>query len=277
MKNLKVVVTGAAGKFGTVVCKQLRADGTEFLAIDKEAKTDLYDIEVVDLLDAKATQRALKGADAVVHLGNHTDWHDASPQVVFNENVSMNMNVFQAAADKGLKRIIFASSIQAISGELPVMKRENQTLVVPSFPMDSDMPLHPRNPYALSKVLSERMLDYFSETFEMTCVSIRYPWLISVDGMSEAKKWVEGSENVYDGFAYLDFESAADLICRCLSADLSGHRSYFPASKDPLNEMTVNEVATQFMDGLELRKNLNEMDTLVDCSMIEREIGWRQP
>ena len=278
MKEMRIVVTGAAGKFGTAVCKQLESEEADFLAVDKQSNSDSGTrIKVADLLVREAAYEILDGADAVIHLANHPHWMDVSPQVVLNENVAMNMNVFQAAAELGVKRMVFASSIQAIDGEAPFHDREKQTSTFPYFPADSDTPLHPRNPYALSKVLSERMLDYFSEMFDMTCVSIRFPWLVEKDKMEFARQYTRGSRNPYDAFAYLPIESGADLACRCVRADLSGHTSYFPAAKDSLSEMTILEIASELLIGVELRKNPEEMDTLVDCSRIERETGWKQP
>ena len=69
--------------------------------------------------------------------------------------------------------------------------------------MDSEMPAIPRNAYAMSKQASEHLLQYFSKNKGMTCISIRYPWLLNADLLSKAK--AQGGirrGKCHDGYAY---------------------------------------------------------------------------
>ncbi|NIO15170.1 MAG: NAD(P)-dependent oxidoreductase, partial [Xanthomonadales bacterium] len=52
----------------------------------------------------------------MVHLANHPRPGRLPPQQLYGENVRMNMNVFQAAADVGVEQILYSSSVQAFAG-----------------------------------------------------------------------------------------------------------------------------------------------------------------
>jgi UDP-glucose 4-epimerase len=63
-----------------------------------------------DLTDYGQAVEVLTGADAVVHLANIPAPGLRTPSVTFNQNMTMNFNVFQAAAGLGLGRVVWASS-----------------------------------------------------------------------------------------------------------------------------------------------------------------------
>ena len=68
------------------------------------------------------------------------------------------MNVFQAAAESGVRKIVYASSIQAMAGS---RWGQNDTQPgVPYLPLDGETPQHPGNHYALSKCTGEMQLGY---------------------------------------------------------------------------------------------------------------------
>jgi nucleoside-diphosphate-sugar epimerase len=52
----------------------------------------------------------LQGVDAVVHLANIPAPEIHTPATTFNQNMTMNFNVFTAAAQAKLERVVWASS-----------------------------------------------------------------------------------------------------------------------------------------------------------------------
>ena len=139
---MKVLLTGAAGRIGFAVAQHLSGAGFDVRAADKVYRGDLpAPLEVVDLLDREVCYRLLEGVEAVVHLANHPGPRRDDPQKLYNENVSMNMNVFEAAAQMGVGKIVFASSIQAMT--LQRRERDGESLP-PSklayLPLDGDSP-----------------------------------------------------------------------------------------------------------------------------------------
>jgi nucleoside-diphosphate-sugar epimerase len=63
-----------------------------------------------DLTEYGQVLEVLKGVDAVIHLANIPAPGIYTPAVTFNTNMSMNFNVFHAAASCGLSRVVWASS-----------------------------------------------------------------------------------------------------------------------------------------------------------------------
>lgn len=276
---MKVLVTGAAGRLGSCVCRILYQEGIEFLAVDKVAGegTD-YPVEVVDLIDWQKCADLLVGVDVLAHFANHPNWDSGNPQEVYNENGKMNMNLFQAAAITGTKRIVFSSSVQVLDGQLPLKDRMQHPNFLPYIPLDSKMPAIPRNSYGLSKQAAENALKYFSETAGMSCVAIRFPLLVDSQTLKAA---IENGGmyrgNCYDGFTYLPVYSGAEAAVKAMTAELEGYHCYFVASKDNLEQRPALEIIEKELSHLPCHKPLDEMDTLVDCSSVIADLGWEQP
>jgi nucleoside-diphosphate-sugar epimerase len=101
-------VTGASGKAGRAVVQELVEHGYEISATDIATTRDDLEAGVVraDLTDYGQALETLKGASAVIHLANIPAPGLGTPAVTFNANVTMNFNVFLAAARLGLRRVV---------------------------------------------------------------------------------------------------------------------------------------------------------------------------
>ncbi len=275
---IKILVTGAAGRIGGPICQHLQASGFEVRAVDRAPNLSLpVRVEVVNLLDREACYRVIEGLDAVVHLANHSSYQSAQlPQTVFNENVAMNMNVFQAACDRGVKRILFSSSVQAFTvrhGPTPP-----ELLPGPSFPylpLDGKIPARSSNPYGLSKQVSEDMLRYFVSVYGVTAVAIRFPYVIDEETLRRIRERKGGHRfSAEEAFAYLYIEDAARLVEACLKADLKGYHPYFPAAQDVQVAADLPALLARHFNGTPWREGAPQ-NVLIDISDITRETGWR--
>ncbi|MDA0347327.1 MAG: NAD(P)-dependent oxidoreductase [Verrucomicrobia bacterium] len=276
---MNFLITGAAGRLGSCVCRILRARGLSFRAVDKVANSQTdFPIEVVDVQHRETCDKLLQGIDVLMHFANHANWNSSPAERLYIENATMNMNLFQAAADHGCGRIIFSSSIQVIDGQLPITDRLKHPKYVPYLPLDSEMPAIPRNSYALSKEAAERALKYFSETAGMTCIVIRYPLLVDskmLRSMHESGGMLRG--NAYDCFAYLPVYSGAEAAVLAATAAVSGFHNYFVASRDNLEQRAAREVIETELSHIPCKQPVETMVSLVDCSKVELELGWKQP
>ena len=234
---MKVVVTGAAGKLGGITCRELRAAGYDVTGLDQVADPDRSNpIRMLNLLDASAVKTASAGVEAVVHLANHPTAYGRVAQTVFNENTAMNFNVFEAARLAGVRRVVFASSVQAFRSERRL--RDGAPSRLPRLPLDGDIPASPTNPYGLSKMIGEDLLRYFAEDHSMTAVSLRLPSLLPkppavADGAPRPDTFLD------ECFTWLTFADAARCIRAVLATPLKGCRCYFPASPRPSAAGTV--------------------------------------
>jgi nucleoside-diphosphate-sugar epimerase len=206
-----------------------------------------------------------------VHLGNYSDMVISDVQKLFNENVAINMNVFQSAQETGVRHIVFASSIQVL-GTHSASDGELRTCV-PYLPLDGNAPANPDNAYALSKLVGEVMLQYFARA-HMKCVAIRYPWLIEPAKRNFNKRKSGCARKAEGVFSYLSFSDAADLIEAILGAPLPGFRIYMPAHPNNWLGQAAADVVRKYYPNVFLRRPLGEIKALIDISRIESETGW---
>lgn len=275
---MNVTLTGAAGRIGAAICRHLAEVGHTVKAVDQTYRNDLpIRPTVLNLLNPEAAYTACDGADCVVHLANHpryTGGGDA--QRVFNENVAVNMNVFQACAEMGVRRIVFASSVQVFAHSYGIRRPGPD---VPAYlPLDGHLPPNPGNPYALSKVCSESMLRYFTSEYAGLCgIAVRFPGIHLPGWTPWTYRGADGGASaVAEGFAFLHVTDAAALVAALVAADLPpGYRCYFPAARQPSCGRDVQELLRAHYAHTPLRKPADQMDSLVDLSELEREIGWQ--
>jgi nucleoside-diphosphate-sugar epimerase len=276
---MKITLTGAAGKLGSVACRLLAEAGHEVTATDAVYRADLpVRVQVADLRDGPSCFRLLEGAQAVVHLANH-------PQVVannvlgcFNDNVVVNMNIFEAARQVGVAKIVFASSVQVCSGARAPGDAEGRSGLL-YLPLDGAAPPNPGNPYALSKAVSEQMLAYYARQHGLSCVAVRFPALVEPEQLRRWRGFLRDDPAAYqnpdEGFAYLPYRDAAALLGAVLRADLPGFRTYLPAAADPLAPLPVAELIRRYFADVPLRRPIDQIAGLVDTSFLERETSWK--
>lgn len=272
---MKVTLTGAAGRVGSAVCGELAKAGHELRAVDKVVRRDLpVRVEPVNLLDRVACYGVLEGAEAVVHLANHPTVRGGDAQQVFNENVAVNMNVFQAAAELGVQKIIFASSVQVISGRL-FERDPDSCCLLPYLPADGDVPANPGNPYALSKHVSEVMLEYFARHHAMSCIAVRFPLMVTPE---MAARWRRNPGRPISGHdeahAWLYPADGGTLVEAILRASLPGFRVYLPSARSTGFSEPAAETIRERFAGIPLRQPLEQITSLVDISRITEETGW---
>lgn len=268
---MKIVVTGAGGRLGRYVVRELAGAGHEVTGIDKLAGGESpVRLLAVDLLDAPRVMAALAGAEAVVHLANHIDPTAAVPDPAYSENVVMNFNVFEAARVAGARRFIFASSVQAMTSDhRRSWVRDRSPLQW--LPLDGDHPAIPTNPYALSKAAGEDLLRYYVRKGGFSAVAIRFPKLTVEPPPPEGWQWDDA--RLDEAFTWLTFADAARLVGAALAAAPAGFRVYFPAAPRPWIAGEVEALRQRYFPEVPV-KGGGAVRSFVDCSAISRETGW---
>ena len=165
---MRILVTGASGRIGGYVVRELVSAGHSVTGVDVlSSEAGMSRFLRADLTDAGEVYQALAAAEAeaVVHLGAWANAGVVPDTRTYGDNVQGTFNVFQACADLGIQRVVSASSAQVygFAKELPVY-----------VPVDEAHPLRPANCYALSKVVGEQAADYFVERFGLTILSFRF-------------------------------------------------------------------------------------------------------
>jgi len=284
---MQITVTGAAGRFGQFVTNALLEAGHDVRAVDfRLDRHASFNVHVLNMLNREAAYAACDGAEAVVHLANYPDNHYRDAQNLFNENVAMNMNVFQAAAELGVRRLVFASSIQAIAGNRTGSADLDKPSCLAYLPIDGDLPATPGSSYALSKHVGEQMLRYYCDQFDITGFAVRFPFLLRPEWKSYQHRRksrtldeLSSRTRLDECFTYLPSADAAALVRQCLEAqrlDRSYH-CYLPACPDVAGNFDLPELIQQVYPNVPLKVPLDEMTRLVDTSRITAEVGWSPP
>ena len=112
---MQILVTGASGRIGRYVVKELVSAGHNVTGVDilsSEAKSSRF--LRVDLTDAGEVYQALRAAkaEAVIHLGAWANAGVVPDTRTYGDNVQGTFNLFQACADLGIQRVVSASSAQ---------------------------------------------------------------------------------------------------------------------------------------------------------------------
>lgn len=172
MPKRAYLVTGGAGFIGSHISERLVRDGHNVRVLDdfssgKESNLDSFrnDIEIIhgDIRNADVVKHATTGVDIVFHeaaLGS-VPRSVADPITTHEVNMTGTLNVFLAARDAGVKRVVYASS-SSVYGETPVL------------PKSEEMIPQPLSPYALSKLVGEHYSSVFKQVYGFEIVSLRY-------------------------------------------------------------------------------------------------------
>lgn len=147
----RVAVVGAGGYLGGRLVEHLRGAGTDTLAVSRQAPPWLgAGTAVVDLLHdpPDALDRALEGADAVVHVAGHDEVIAArEPERGLVETITMTQRVADAARRVGTPRVVYVSTVHVYGARLR-----------PGATITEDVVPEPRAPYALARLTSEHLL-----------------------------------------------------------------------------------------------------------------------
>ncbi|MBM3726907.1 MAG: SDR family oxidoreductase [Acidobacteria bacterium] len=167
------IVTGGAGFIGSTLVRQLLALGDgEVHVIDnlltgKEENLAEVRSQIVfhkaDIRDYSAIAAPMAGASTVFHLAAipsvPRSIHDPEPS--HEVNVNGTWNVFRAAKEGGVRRVVYAASSSAY-GDTEVL------------PKVESMQANPRSPYAAQKLMGEHYGSVFTSCFGLEVVSLRF-------------------------------------------------------------------------------------------------------
>jgi nucleoside-diphosphate-sugar epimerase len=246
---MKVSVTGASGRAGRAVVADLLEHGHLVLATDlalpAPGSLGKARFTRADLTDFGQAVEVLQGADAVVHLANIPAPGLRTPAVTFNENMTMNFNVFTAAAQQGPGRVVWASSETTLG--LPFD-------VPPQYaPVDENHYPFPTSTYALSKVASETVAGHVAQWSAIPFVALRFSNILGpADYQDFPSYWDDPQLRKWNLWGYIDERDAAAACRLALTADVSGSESYIIAAADTVMTRPSAELMAEVFPGVPL-------------------------
>ncbi len=200
----RILVTGAAGRIGSYFAEhagdkyalRLMVRGDEE---NIERLRALGEVVQADLSDLDALKQHCAGIDTVVHMAG-----DPAPNAVWNDLLNTNIigtyNLFVAAKAAGVRRVVYASSIHAVSGYPPDVQ------------VKTSEPVNPGDLYGVSKCFGEALARYMAEKEGVSAIAIRIGAFQPLEAARDAK-----------GLSMLDaFVSHRDLnqlLHRCIDVE----------------------------------------------------------
>lgn len=166
---MKILITGGAGFIGSHLAARLQSKA-EVRVLDNlrtGSRENLRGLKVDfaegSILDPSRLAATMAGVDYVFHLAALVSVAESvqNPKACAELNVTGHLNVLEAAAAAGVKKLVFASSA-AVYGDDPAV------------PKIETMRPEPRSPYALTKFDGEYYCRLFAEAGRLETASLRF-------------------------------------------------------------------------------------------------------
>jgi len=165
----RIVITGAVGNVGRTVTEAL--EGRHTLTLMDRTACPGREVIRVELSDFAAVLDRMPEADAVVHLGANPD--EAAWQDILTNNIVATYNVFEVARRKGVRRIVFASTVMTYDG---LGGRAEADAPPPDELLTPERHSWPTTYYAVSKRYGEELGKMYAREHGMSIVCIRLGW-----------------------------------------------------------------------------------------------------
>jgi dihydroflavonol-4-reductase len=150
---MRVFLTGGTGFVGASVARALLGMGYEVRALARQSSDtrNIDDLKLEraagDLSSRSELAAAMRGCDYLIHVAAHYSLWRGDAESLYRTNVEGTRNIIQAAADAGIKRTVYTSSVAAL-GVPPNGKMADETIKTTVDQLVSD--------YKKSKFLAEQ-------------------------------------------------------------------------------------------------------------------------
>ena len=249
-----VLVTGAGGRIGSFFAEQYHDRYDLRLMVykdeDVEAAEQYGTVVRGDITDVESIKPQFDGVDTVVHLAA-----SPSPATVWDTALKLNIdgtyNVYVAARAAGCRRVVFASSIHAVSG----YGRTRQ--------VHADDPVNPGDVYGVSKCFGESMGRYMAEQQGLSVICIR---IGAFQPLDTAKQ--RDSYKIMN--AFVSKRDLAHLITCCIDNVDLRFAIVHGLSNNLFNRMDISE--TKMLVGYDPQDDFTELHPDLDKLDLRRRV-----
>jgi len=209
MNMKKLVLTGAAGRLGSYLREPLSKLADELVSSDiVDDLGKLYPGEKyqqADLANFEQIHALLEGADMVVHFGAIGD--EAPFETILGPNIIGAYNIWEAAYQHQLQRVIYASSIHAVG----MHSRHNN--------IGTDVPHRPDTFYGLAKCFAEDLGSLYWDKRQLESVCLRILSCAQVTNSRALGTW-------------LSYDDLIQLVQRAMDAPTTGFSVVYGVSNN---------------------------------------------
>lgn len=232
----EILITGANGFVGASLISRLKSEQSVMLLRATRLEAGRGKVSI-DFSIKFNVESELDGVEAIIHCAARAHiMNDSSsnPLDAFRTvNTYGTLNLAQQAADAGVKRFIFISSIK-VNGELTEL----------GFPFTPDDDFIPTDPYGLSKYEAEIGLRKIAEKTGMEVVIIRPP-LVYGPGVkanfASMMKWVNKGLPLPLGAikankrSLVSIDNLVDLIVTCIDHPNAANQTFLVSDNDDVS------------------------------------------
>lgn len=227
-----IALTGGTGFLGRYIIRELTSAGHRLRCWHRPSsdRTGLEDVASAiewlpgELGDAAATQRLVRGADALVHAAvqwkgprNRGRGSHGEPSQFFTTNLTGSLALFQAAMDAGVGRCVYVSSCAV------------HDIILSDQPLDETHPLWPKSHYGAHKAALEAFVHSFGLGHGWPICALRPTGIYGLAHPPENSRWFDLVRQVIRGEPIATSKGgkevhAADVACAVnllLGADAS--------------------------------------------------------
>lgn len=217
---MKVLLTGAGGRIGPHILPAFQ-ERYDLRVLDRSPISGLDDVIISDLQDVNVLKTAMEGVDVVVHLAATADEAPFIDDLVPNNVIGL-YNILQSAVDVGVKRFVFASTVQTTrpwQSPLPVRAAD---------------PPRPVSLYGATKAFGENMGRYYHDKYGLQFIAVRIGWFQAYD--SPELKRNGGASAIW-----LSPADAVQVLQKAVETPDVGYAVVFATSKTSKEVLSLQE------------------------------------
>lgn len=194
---MRILVTGGTGRVGQPTVRHLLSQGHQVHIVDLDDSFELEGATYArcDIEDFDTLVTHTEGCEGIVHLAAIPDPGGSTPEQLFRVNGTGTFNVYQAAVATGIKRVVSASSINALGFKLGTVHFD-----IEYFPIDEAHHDLTTDAYSFSKRVLEETAAYFWRRDRVAGVQLRFPFVYLPD---ESSRFAQMRERMGQPYAEL--------------------------------------------------------------------------
>jgi UDP-arabinose 4-epimerase len=189
---MSILITGGAGFIGSATARRCAHAGRRVTILDNLSTGRMDHVRwgafcLGDIRDVPTVREVLRvnGITTVVHLAAHANVGEsiANPAPYYSDNVSGTTALLEAMLAENVRRVVFASSCSVYGNTASLRLRE-------------DHDVHPVSPYGETKMICERMLDWYGRAYGLQAVTLRYFNVAGADPEAGFGEDIETSQRI---------------------------------------------------------------------------------
>ena len=217
---------------------------------------------------------AITGCDALIHLAAIPNPVDKLDATVHNNNVNSAFVGFRAAGELGIKKIAYASSVNAIG-----LVYSNQERRFDYFPIDEDYEQKPTDSYALAKTEAELQARAFCDWFpgtKIACLRIHEVATRRKVAEEHASDWESVAVRQLFGWVHPEATARACLAAIEKSDNFEGCEVFNIHAPNTAQDLPSKELANKHFPDAKIRGDWGKgNESFWTTDKAERVLGWK--